>query len=179
MIRASCGHAIPDRNVSHSHMHASVEWICIIIRTFTTVMLLSRIYEAKNIYRSCVDICEKAGIATMNESRASWPSPASWTQWTLPGTWQSYAGALESISEALIIFLIIIAEHHIWLVRLFKAHIIWTSKPVLSVHFLKLRFIHHLKAEYVAFHWCMVWTIFGWDTTIWKSGIWGCKKNPN
>ncbi len=26
----------------------------------------------------------------------------------------------------------------------------------------------------------MVWldrVIFGWDTTIWKSGIWGCKKN--
>ncbi len=22
-------------------------------------------------------------------------------------------------------------------------------------------------------------TIFGWDTTIWKSGIWGCKKNVN
>ncbi len=22
-------------------------------------------------------------------------------------------------------------------------------------------------------------TIFGWDTTIWKSGIWGCKKNLN
>ncbi len=21
--------------------------------------------------------------------------------------------------------------------------------------------------------------IFGWDTTIWKSGIWGCKKNQN
>ncbi len=22
-------------------------------------------------------------------------------------------------------------------------------------------------------------TILGWDTTIWKSGIWGCKKNLN
>ncbi len=22
-------------------------------------------------------------------------------------------------------------------------------------------------------------TIFGWDTTIWKSGIWGCKTNLN
>ncbi len=26
---------------------------------------------------------------------------------------------------------------------------------------------------------CYDWTIFGWDTTIWKSGIWGCKKNNN
>ncbi len=25
----------------------------------------------------------------------------------------------------------------------------------------------------------MYWTIFGWDTTIRKSGIWGCKKNVN
>ncbi len=22
-------------------------------------------------------------------------------------------------------------------------------------------------------------TIFGWETTMWKSGIWGCKKNQN
>ncbi len=28
----------------------------------------------------------------------------------------------------------------------------WTTKPVLSVHFSKLRFIHNLKA----FHWCVV-----------------------
>ncbi len=44
--------------------------------------------------------------------------------------------------------------------------------------FFKSRFIHHLKA----FHWCMVCydrTIFGWDATIWKSGIWGSKKNLN
>ncbi len=26
---------------------------------------------------------------------------------------------------------------------------------------------------------CYKWTIFGWDTTIWKSGIWGGKKNLN
>ncbi len=26
---------------------------------------------------------------------------------------------------------------------------------------------------------CYDRTIFGWDTTIWKSGIWGCKKNLN
>ncbi len=26
---------------------------------------------------------------------------------------------------------------------------------------------------------CYDRTIFGWDTTIWKSGIWGCKKNQN
>ncbi len=26
---------------------------------------------------------------------------------------------------------------------------------------------------------CLDMTIFGWDTTIWKSGIWGCKKNLN
>ncbi len=26
---------------------------------------------------------------------------------------------------------------------------------------------------------CYEWTIFGWDTTIWKSGIWGGKKNLN
>ncbi len=26
---------------------------------------------------------------------------------------------------------------------------------------------------------CQDRTIFGWDTTIWKSGIWGCKKNLN
>ncbi len=26
---------------------------------------------------------------------------------------------------------------------------------------------------------CYDRTIFGRDTTIWKSGIWGCKKNPN
>ncbi len=26
---------------------------------------------------------------------------------------------------------------------------------------------------------CCDRTIFGWNTTIWKSGIWGCKKNPN
>ncbi len=34
----------------------------------------------------------------------------------------------------------------------------------------------------VSVHRCMVCydrTIFGWDTTIWKSGIWGCKKNLN
>ncbi len=33
-----------------------------------------------------------------------------------------------------------------------------------------------------AFHWCMVCydrTIFVWDTTIWESGIWGCKKIKN
>ncbi len=24
---------------------------------------------------------------------------------------------------------------------------------------------------------CYDRTIFGWDTTIWKSGIWGCQKN--
>ncbi len=32
------------------------------------------------------------------------------------------------------------------------------------------------------FYWCMVCydrTIFGRDATIWKSGIWGCKKNLN
>ncbi len=36
------------------------------------------------------------------------------------------------------------------------------------------------KLNKLSFHWCMVCydrTIFGWDTTIWKSGIWGCKKN--
>jgi len=41
-------------------------------------------------------------------------------------------------------------------------------------------FIHRLKAE--AFRWCMVCydrTIFGRDTTILKSGIWGCKKKSN
>ncbi len=35
------------------------------------------------------------------------------------------------------------------------------------------------KLNKSAFHWCMVCydrTKFGWDTTIWKSGIWGCKK---
>ncbi len=26
---------------------------------------------------------------------------------------------------------------------------------------------------------CYDRTIFGWDTTIWKSGIWGSKKNLN
>ncbi len=26
---------------------------------------------------------------------------------------------------------------------------------------------------------CYDRTIFVWDTTIWKSGIWGCKKNLN
>ncbi len=26
---------------------------------------------------------------------------------------------------------------------------------------------------------CYDRTIFGWDTTIWKSAIWGCKKNQN
>ncbi len=26
---------------------------------------------------------------------------------------------------------------------------------------------------------CYDWTIFGRNTTIWKSGIWGCKKNQN
>ncbi len=26
---------------------------------------------------------------------------------------------------------------------------------------------------------CYDRTIFGWDTTIWISGIWGCKKNQN
>ncbi len=26
---------------------------------------------------------------------------------------------------------------------------------------------------------CYDRTIFAWDTTIWKSGIWGCKKNKN
>ncbi len=26
---------------------------------------------------------------------------------------------------------------------------------------------------------CYDRTIFGWYTTIWKSGIWGCKKNQN
>ncbi len=26
---------------------------------------------------------------------------------------------------------------------------------------------------------CYDMTIFGRDTTIWKSGIWGCKKNQN
>ncbi len=38
------------------------------------------------------------------------------------------------------------------------------------------------KCSEVLFRWCMVCydrTIFGWDITIWKSGIWGCKKNKN
>ncbi len=26
---------------------------------------------------------------------------------------------------------------------------------------------------------CYDRTIFGWDTTIWKSGIWGCQENHN
>ncbi len=26
---------------------------------------------------------------------------------------------------------------------------------------------------------CYDRTIFGWNTTIWKSGIWGCKKKQN
>ncbi len=50
----------------------------------------------------------------------------------------------------------------------------WTTKPVMRVIYSKLRFIHHLnKWDFE------VWTIFGWDTTICKSGIWGCKKNHN
>ncbi len=51
----------------------------------------------------------------------------------------------------------------------------WITKPVIRVKFSKLRFIHHLKADYIIFHWCMGCydrTIFSWDTTIWKSGIW-------
>lgn len=122
----------------HNHMHASIEWIYRIIRTLTTVTLLSRIHKAKNIYSSnveahgvCVDFCEKPGTATMNESRASWPasSPASWTQQTLPGTWQSYAGALESIIQAPIIFLIIIIEHHIWFIKI-RMQIILLSSDI-------------------------------------------------
>ncbi len=44
------------------------------------------------------------------------------------------------------------------------------SKKIVTHH-------HHLNISY--FHWCMVWTIFVWDTSIRKSGIWGCKKNLN
>ncbi len=51
----------------------------------------------------------------------------------------------------------------------------WTTKPVLSVILSKLIW----KLNEYAFHWCVVCfdrTIFGRDTTIWKSGFWGCKK---
>ncbi len=48
--------------------------------------------------------------------------------------------------------------------------------------FLNWDFYNIRKLNKYDFHWCMVCygrTIFGWDTTIWKSRIWGCKKNLN
>ncbi len=53
----------------------------------------------------------------------------------------------------------------------------WTTKPVIRVNFSKLRFIHHLKAE--LFWICYERTIFGWDTTIWISGIWRLRVQKN
>ncbi len=59
----------------------------------------------------------------------------------------------------------------------------WTTKLVLSVNFSKLRFytlskswVNTLSIDFCFF---MDRTLFGRDTTIWKSGIWGCKKNLN
>ncbi len=49
----------------------------------------------------------------------------------------------------------------------------WSTKPVISVHFSELRFIHHLKAESIIFP-LMCGLL--WLDNIWKSGIWGCKK---
>ncbi len=47
----------------------------------------------------------------------------------------------------------------------------WSTKPVLRVNFVQLRFMHHLKAEYI-----ILPLMYGLDN-IWKSGIWGCKKS--
>ncbi len=46
----------------------------------------------------------------------------------------------------------------------------WSTKPVIKVNFLTLRFIDHLKADYIIFP-----LMYGLDN-ICKSGIWGCKK---
>ncbi len=54
---------------------------------------------------------------------------------------------------------------------------LWSTKWVIRVNLSKLRFIYHMNKQ--DSHWCMVCydrTIFGWNKTIWKSGIWGSKK---
>ncbi len=62
------------------------------------------------------------------------------------------------------------ANHHMWP---------WTTKPVIRVFFIYWDLYIIWKLNKYIFHWCMVYdrTIFGWDATIWTSGIWGCKKN--
>ncbi len=58
---------------------------------------------------------------------------------------------------------------------------LWITKPVIRINFLKFIFIYHLKTDKIRFPlmYDFFRTMFGWDTTIWKSGIWGCKTNQN
>ncbi len=66
------------------------------------------------------------------------------------------------------------------IVQVVKCYAVWLPKNFiifvtsLKGHFFKIEIslINKLSIDV----W-FVMTIFGWDTTIWKSGIWGCKKN--